>query len=422
MAVCPVCGTAPHNGPCLRPAALQYASNIVLQGRYELIGLLGQGGMGTVYMARDLRLHNRPCVVKKLRDDFYREEDKQKAVAFFKREAGVLSQLQHHNIVHILDYFEENYDYFLVMDYVEGRDLYNILKERGEPFSEDQVLDWAEQICDVLEYLHEHEPPVIYRDLKPSNVMIDVKGRVKLVDFGIARPYEDNTDHTHVVSAGYSPPEQYWGAADVRSDIYALGATMFFLLTGSEPLALHRSSPLSANPAVSWHTNMVVYKATAQDPDERYQSAKEMRAALRGQCDERLVSARRGRRDWLLLAGIVVLAGVAFLALIKLDESLRAKSEQLKASQEIISRHNKEKTELTKKLDAYTRAVQAQEKAVADWREQARRRPYASPPFNRPAQAAQVTGEAQLTDPEGLASLKDDSQSYGLSPPAWGGD
>ncbi|HEY9869594.1 MAG TPA: serine/threonine-protein kinase [Candidatus Obscuribacterales bacterium] len=422
MAVCPVCGTAPHNGPCPRAAAPQHAANIVLQGRYELIGLLGQGGMGTVYMARDLRLHNRPCVVKKLRDDFYREEDKQKAVAFFKREAGVLSQLQHHNIVHILDYFEENYDYFLVMDYVEGRDLYNILKERGEPFSEDQVLDWAEQICDVLEYLHEHEPPVIYRDLKPSNVMIDVKGRVKLVDFGIARPYEDNTDHTHVVSAGYSPPEQYWGAADVRSDIYALGATMFFLLTGSEPVALHPCHPLSVNPAVSEHTNMVVYKATAQDPDERYQSAKEMRAALRSRSEDKPVPARSRARDLLVLLGIVLVAGAAFLALIKLDESLRAKSEQLKATEAIISRHNKEKTELTKKLDAYTRAVQAQEQAVLEWREQARSKPHAPPPVARSAVAAQVTSEALLTDPEGLASLQDDSQSSGLSPPAWGDD
>src|SRR5262249_12398902 len=210
MLVCPGCGMATHNGPCGRAPAAQNEvphaagppsspQNIVLQSRYELIGLLGQGGMGTVYMGRDLRLHNRPCVVKKLRDDFYREEDKQKAVTFFEREAGVLSQLQHPNIVHILDYFEENYDYFLVMEYVEGRDLYNILSERTEAFPEDQVLDWAGQICEVLEYLHEHDPPVIYRDLKPSNIMIEVKGRVKLVDFGIARPYDEDADHTHVV-------------------------------------------------------------------------------------------------------------------------------------------------------------------------------------------------------------------------------
>jgi chromosome segregation ATPase len=124
----------------------------------------------------------------------------------------------------------------------------------------------------------------------------------------------------------------------------------------------------------------------------------------------------------LVLVGIVAVAGVAFLALIKLDESLRAKSEQLKKTEEIISRHNKEKKELTKKLDAYTRAVQAQEQAVAEWREQARSKPYAPQPVARSAVAAQVTSEAQLTDPEGLASLQDDSQSYGLSPPAWGGD
>lgn len=431
MPVCPGCGMAPHDGPCLRspvaanvpPPPPSTPQNIVLQGRYELIGLLGQGGMGTVYMGRDLRLHNRPCVVKKLRDDFYREEDKQKAVGFFEREAGVLSQLQHPNIVHILDYFEENYDYFLVMEYVEGRDLYNILSERSEPFSEDQVLDWAGQICDVLEYLHEHDPPVIYRDLKPSNIMIDVKGRVKLVDFGIARPYEEDADHTHVVSAGYSPPEQYWGAADVRSDIYALGATMFFLLTGTEPVALHPQAPAAVNPNVSEHTGLVVWKATSQDPEERYQSARDLKTALH-KVPEVVPAAPRFRwKEILIAAGVVAVAGMAFLALLKLDEAVKSKSDQLKATEEIITKQAREKSELSDKLKAYSRAVEAQERAVLEWKEQAATQAKSKrlpAPVPRSRVAAQVASEAQLTDPEGLAPLKSEDQNSMLSPPAWG--
>ncbi len=279
MAVCPSCGLpTPHNGPC--PSSHSLSTGLpVLQGRYEVVHLLGQGGMGTVFMARDLRLQGRDCVVKKLRDDFYREEDRQKAQAFFEREAGVLSRLQHPNIVHILDYFRENDDYYLVMEHVKGHDLHYILQDRGEPFDEDQqVIPWAIQICDVLNYLHSEN--VIYRDLKPSNIMIDLKGQVKLVDFGIARAWEDAGENTHVVSAGYSPPEQYWGAATPQSDIYALGATMHYLLTGKDPEALHASSPKASNEAVSNYTDQLVQRATAQDMSQRFQTVEEMREAL----------------------------------------------------------------------------------------------------------------------------------------------
>ncbi len=409
MSNCSGCGFEAHEGPCAEYAQAETVGKSVLEGRYELIGLLGQGGMGTVYMARDQRLHNRPCVVKKLRDDFYREEDKRKAVAFFEREAGVLSQLSHPNIVHVLDYFEENYDYYLVMEYVEGSDLENVLKLRGEPFSEAQVLDWALQILDVLDYLHSNEPAVIYRDLKPSNIMIDVKNRVKLVDFGIARPCEDNADNTHVVSAGYSPPEQYWGAADPRSDLYALGATMFFLLTGKEPVALHPCAPAEINRSVSPNTNAVVLKATAQDPDSRYQTAGEMRRAFQIQPVQTLplkpVSTRRkGLIELVVTLAIIGLASLALLAYQKVDEMLRAKQDQIKAKEELLNEEAQEKSELTQKLQAYSRAVQAQEKAILEWRDEAAKNEQ-SPASSQSPVAAQVAGEAQLTDPEGLAPV-----------------
>ncbi len=252
----------------------------VLRGRWQVVDYLGQGGMGTVYLARDLNLDNRNCVVKRLRDDFFRDEDKEKAQQFFLREAKVLSKLQHPNIVLVLDSFREDEEYYLVMEYVEGHNLQDMLKEREEPFSEDQVLGWSKQICEVLHYLHAHDPPVIYRDLKPSNVMIDTKDNVKLVDFGIARLYQDDGDNTHVVSQGYSPPEQYWGGADPRSDIYALGATMYFLLTGEEPLALTVCSPRDVDEDISEAADLIVSRATQQDVYLRYQSALEMKDEL----------------------------------------------------------------------------------------------------------------------------------------------
>ena len=181
----------------------------ILQNRYRIDSVLGQGGMGTVYLAKDSRLDDRLCVVKELRDDFYRDEDKQRALSFFDREVRMLARLKHSNIVQVSDYFSEQGRYFLVMEYVEGENLHSIMQKReGEPFDENQVVSWAIQICDVLTYLHGQDPPVIYRDLKPSNIMINTDEQLKLVDFGIARKVETEDENTRVVSAGYSPPEQ----------------------------------------------------------------------------------------------------------------------------------------------------------------------------------------------------------------------
>lgn len=403
MADCPSCGLpAPHDGSCPgSPAGV--SGNTVLQNRYELVGLLGEGGMGTVFMARDLRLHSRPCVVKKLRDDFYREEDKQKAVSFFEREAGVLSRLQHPNIVHILDYFEERSGYFLVMEYVEGRDLHNILTERGEPFSEEQVFSWAAEICDVLDYLHSHDPPVIYRDLKPSNIMLDVKGRVKLVDFGIARPIEEGADNTHVVSAGYSPPEQYWGAADFRSDIYALGATMQFLLTGVEPVALHVSSPAAINASLSAYADELVKKATAQDAALRFQCALEFKQAL---CERPTpVAPTRSHKSDLLIGGLVmVLALGSYFAVGQTDKLLDFKSEQSQGAENKTTSEEQEKAELKRKLNAYSRAVDANDEALKEWRKLASSKATTNDaPASKADLAAQAISEEQLSDPESIS-------------------
>lgn len=402
MPECPSCGMpAPHDGPCPRKSTARQ----LLQGRYELVGPLGQGGMGTVYMARDLHLHNRPCVVKRLRDDYYHEDDKKKAEAFFKREANVLSQLQHPHIVHILDYFEEGANYFLVMEYIEGRDLQDVLSDRALPFEQSKVLEWASQICDVLEYLHGHQPPVIYRDLKPSNIMIDVKGRVKLVDFGIARPWQENSDNTHVVSGGYSPPEQYWGAADPRSDIYALGATMYFLLTGNEPLALHACSPRQANLAVSEYIDQIVLKATDQDPNNRYQTARLMSQAL--QSPSHSAKQHSKVRSWqiwapaLLLLLLSTIAIVGYFRFQGLHNLLKSKQEQIAAKEQTIAQDKQEKQALNKKLEAFSRAIAAQQEASLETQE-------SQLTSKAPQPSLQVNEEVDLTDPEGLPSKNND--------------
>jgi serine/threonine protein kinase len=272
-----------HSTVDFMPAAADFvrskkpgAPQQVLVGRWEIVKQLGQGGMGTIYLAQDLHVSNRLCVVKRLRVDFFREEDRKQALAFFQREMTVLSSLKHPNIVVIHDYFEEDGNYFLVMEYVEGENLQHKLMDQGHPFMEFEVKEWAAKVCEVLDYLHSQRPPVIYRDLKPSNIMVDTTGDIKLVDFGIARPYAEDSDNTHVVSGGYSPPEQYWGGADPRSDIYGLGATMYFLLTGQEPLALQTSSPREINQRVSYELDRIVQRATAQDVWLRYQTATEM--------------------------------------------------------------------------------------------------------------------------------------------------
>lgn len=387
----------------------------VLQDRYEVINYIGQGGMGTVYIAEDRRLGRRPCVVKKLRDDFFREEDKEKAMSFFEREALVLSKLRHENIVHILDSFKEENDCYLVMEYVEGENLYQMLSTRGEPFPEESVMKWAAQIADVLTYLHTNDPPVIYRDLKPSNVMIDfTKDRVKLVDFGIARPYVDDSDNTHVVSAGYSPPEQYWGAAVPRSDIYALGATMYFLLTGQEPLALQTSSPRNTNPEVTEYVDRIVRQATEQDIMMRYESAEEMKEDI-----ERWRELRQSRSTTRKNKVLVVVAAVAAILVVVISYALwrsvdkeseaerTAEKSQLEAERERakIRADRRDIDEKLKQLEEQKKAIASQVSSGDEKAHQKTDSAVSSKPQYKPASVSFVElDEDRVTDPEGMQS------------------
>jgi hypothetical protein len=211
------------------------ASGTVLQNRYAIEKLLGGGGMGMVYLARDQRLANRPCAIKEMVDHFIDQAQRIEANEYFAREADTLAQLKHQAIPAITDRFEIANRHYLVMEYVEGRNLEEELAARGEPLPEGLVIDIARQLSDVLAYLHGLKPPIIYRDMKPSNVMLNPNGRVVLVDFGIARLFKAARKGTMIGTLGFAPPEQYQGHVDPRSDIYSLGATLHYVLTGRDP-------------------------------------------------------------------------------------------------------------------------------------------------------------------------------------------
>jgi formylglycine-generating enzyme required for sulfatase activity/serine/threonine protein kinase len=215
------------------------STGTIVGNRYRVTRTLGGGGMKQVYLAEDQRLANRPCALAEMIDSFTDPKERQTAAAAFQREAETLAQLEHDNIVRVYDRITEANRHYLVMEYVQGETLEQKLEASPDKKLDEQtVIGAAIQILDALEYLHGQNPPVVYRDLKPANVMIRTNGRVKLIDFGIARLFIPKKTATMVGTQGYASPEQYEGKAEPRSDLYALGVTMFHLLTGWDP-ALH---------------------------------------------------------------------------------------------------------------------------------------------------------------------------------------
>ncbi|HKY05828.1 MAG TPA: protein kinase [Blastocatellia bacterium] len=268
----------------------QLEPGTLLLDRYSIIKRVGGGGMGSVYQARDKRLADRLCAVKEMIELFADQNQRAKAVEDFKREAEVLAQLEHPSIPTVFDYFIEGGRYYLVMRWIGGGDLAEQMRLRGGTVEEPAAVKWAIQICDVLHYIHSQVPPIIYRDLKPANLMLDDRsGRVMLVDFGIARivrPTEKGV--TAIGTMGYAPPELFAGKVEPRSDIYSLGATLFHMLTGSDPqdnpLLIFDFSknprPCQINPAITPEMEQLLMRAVAHKPEDRHASALEFMRAL----------------------------------------------------------------------------------------------------------------------------------------------
>ena len=286
-AVTPAAAPAPKPSP--QPAGLTglLPTAMVLASRYRIVKKLGQGGMGAVYQAQDTRLAGKLWAIKEMSDAaLATPAERQQAVLAFQQEAKMLANLNHPNLPKVVDFFSEGGNEYVVMEFVEGDTLEQRIDQALGPLPETQVLPWADQLCDVLDYLHSRQPPVIFRDLKPANVIVEPGDRIKLIDFGIARHFTPGKklDTTAFGTAGYAPPEQYGkGQTDARSDIYALGATLHHLLTGRMPSPASFAFPpvRTLSPAVSTATAEAIARAVETDPARRWQTAAAMRTALR---------------------------------------------------------------------------------------------------------------------------------------------
>jgi len=290
-----------------RPTAIQPEGTLptrtILQERYEILAVQGVGGMGAVYRARDLRFSavTKIVAVKEMTNTAPDPRLRRISIQNFEREANILASLSHLAIPKIFDFFSEGTRSYLIMEFVEGQNLERTLEEHHQPFSPEQAVEWALQICDVLNYLHNHKPPVIFRDIKPGNVMLRPDGRLMLIDFGIAKVFEHGQRGTMIGTEGYSPPEQYRGAAEPRGDIYALGATLHHLLTARDPrleppFTFHERPIRIFNTNVSPELEAVIIKSVAYDAQERYASVAEFAAELSK-------ALPRGRRVTAGLAG-----------------------------------------------------------------------------------------------------------------------
>ena len=212
-------------------------ANTIVGGRYRVTKALGGGGMKLVYLAEDLRLAARRCALAEMVDSFTSPDAQQQAVAAFQREADMLAQLNNEHIPRVFDRFSEANHHYLVMEYIDGVTIEDELRDAGGKLAPARVIDVALQVLDTLDYLHNLMPPVIYRDLKPSNIMVTREGQAKLIDFGIARHFQPLVNATMIGTQGYAPPEQYRGRVEAKSDLYALGATMHHALSGRDPAA-----------------------------------------------------------------------------------------------------------------------------------------------------------------------------------------
>ena len=264
-------------------------SGSIIQNRYKIESLLGQGGWGAVYRASYVsfelgRIFGPYCALKEMKPSCDIPVSSEQLLEMFEGEAQILVQLKHEHIPRITDYFHEGGRYYLVMEFIEGKDLADLMKDNGgRPFPEEKVLQWGIEVCQVLDYLHTRKPvPFIFRDLKPANIVLDKNGKITVIDFGITRIFNPSDPNNFKLGTpGYSPPEQYRGMEDPRADIYALGVTLYYLLSGRDPAEekpfTFQDMPLrTINPLVSRELEDIVMRAVQNDVNRRFQHSSEI--------------------------------------------------------------------------------------------------------------------------------------------------
>lgn len=296
----------------------------VIADKYEILKLIGKGGMSEVYLAMDQNL-NKQWAVKEIKKRAW-DKNNQIVIQSAIAEANMMKKLDHPCLPRIVDIIDREDVIFIIMDYVEGETLKKVVEREGAQ-DQEKVLNWALSLCDVLMYLHSQNPPIIYRDMKPANIMLQPNGNIKLIDFGIAREYKESNieDTVSLGTKGYAAPEQFGGhgQTDERTDIYCLGVTLYHLVTGKNPA----EPPYEMIPIRQWNGRLsaglekILEKCTQSDPDARYQSDAELKYALlhyEEEDDEFRRSLKKKLNWFLLLAGMAVFffcMGLLFLFL-----------------------------------------------------------------------------------------------------------
>ena len=288
----------------------------VVDGKYKILNEIGRGGMSTVYLAVNERA-NKPWAIKEVRKEGVENFEIVKQSQII--ETNLLKKLKHPNLPSIIDVIDQNDSILIVMDYIEGKPLSETLAEK-KCLPCEAVIEWAKQLCDVLGYLHTRNPPVIYRDMKPSNIMLKPDGTVVLIDFGTAREFKEKSmdDTVCLGTQGYAAPEQFGGKGqtDTRTDIYCLGATIYHLVTGHNPSEPpYEMYPIRYwNPSLSTGLEKIILKCTQKNPENRYQSCGELLYVLEHYKEEEEEYQKEQKKKWNLFTGVMVLTGIMAIA------------------------------------------------------------------------------------------------------------
>lgn len=329
----------------------------VIDDKYEILKLIGQGGMSRVYLAMDKRLNKQWAVkeIEKRARDRNNEVVIQSAIA----EANMIKQLDHPSIVRIVDIIDDGRVIYIVEDYIEGETMASILDTNGAQ-PQDLVIEWAMQLCEALEYLHTRRPAIIYRDMKPANVMVKPDGNIKIIDFGIAREYKEQglADTVCLGTRGYAAPEQFGGKGqtDARTDIYCLGATLYHLLTGQNP----GEPPYEMYPIRQWNAQLsagleaIIQKCTQFNPDDRYQSCGELLYALH-HYEEYSAAYRSAQRKKLRLFTLCATACIACAVIGGFSLFMRAQKNSEDYRQNLLQAEKA--TSTAEKISYYSAAI-----------------------------------------------------------------